>query len=122
MRRHSYQRQQQRRMKADLRWQAPAAPPPPPLPQPSPEELQQAQDHRALQQAVGWGYDFEVPGSLDDAIQRLWKAARPDPNGPYRDRVDPYEEQARQAYATLARQLEAIQQRGTPNHNTEVRQ
>ena len=64
-------------------------------PQVTSEQVQAARDRHALQQARAWGYRPAEPGSLAAAIERLRKAAKPNPSDVYRDRTDPCESRRR---------------------------
>ncbi len=64
-------------------------------PRPTPEQVQVARDRYALEQARAWGYDPDHPGTLATAIERLRRAARPDPTDVYRDRTDPHDQRHR---------------------------
>ena len=79
--------------------------------QPTPEQVQGARDRYALQQAQAWGFSPEDPDSLATAIERLRRAARPDPTDIYSERSDPYDQRRRRDCTNLASALEDIQRR-----------
>jgi hypothetical protein len=89
---------------------------PPPDPR-SAEEIREAQDLYALQQAVAWGYRGGEPETLDLAIERLEHAARVGAD-PYADRSDPWAEQRASDTRSLAAELVDIRGRGAHKGGT----